>query len=94
MLGDSASPGVQSGANNIARGLSSGQQSYDTDEGMWPVSQPKEKVEGRWQTAGEIVFTGDIPVKQGELHAAFVLSSQANCDVESCDPSDALVTTI
>ena len=94
VLGDSASADVQSGADNIVRGLSSGQQNYDTDESMWPVSQPQEKMEGRWQTAGEIVFTGDIPTKQGELHAAFVLSDQANCDVETCDPSEALVGAI
>ena len=52
---------IQSGAENIVRGLSSGQQSYDTDESLWPVSEPQEKIEGRWQSAGEIVFTGDIP---------------------------------
>ena len=50
-------------------------------------------MEGRWQTAGEAKFTGDIPFKQGELHAAFVLSDKANCDVESCDASKALEMT-
>ena len=47
-------------------------------------------LERRWQTSGEIKFTGDVPVKQGELHAAFVLSDRANCDLISCNPQDAL----
>lgn len=89
-MGSSASAEVQSGANNIDRGLSKGEQSFDTDEGLYPVSEPIEKTEGKWQTSGEIQYTGDIPFKQGELHAAFVLSSKANCDMVSCDPSDAL----
>ena len=92
VLGGSASPEVQSGAREVERGLSSAQQSYDTDEDLWPVSEPREKVEAKWQTSGEIQYTGDIPLKQGELHGAFVLSSKANCDIISMDPSEALVS--
>ena len=47
MLGTSASEEVQSGALNLERGLSSGQQRYDTDESLYPVSEPREKLEGR-----------------------------------------------
>ena len=83
---------MQSGAGELERGLSSGQQSYETDEDLWPVSEPREKVEAKWQTSGEIQYTGDIPLKQGELHGAFVLSSRANCDIISLDPSEALVS--
>ena len=83
---------MQSGAGELERGLSGGQQSYETDEDLWPVSEPREKVEAKWQTSGEIQYTGDIPLKQGELHGAFVLSSRANCDVISMDPSEALVS--
>ena len=54
------------------------------------MSEPREKVEAKWQTSGEIQYTGDIPVKQGELHAAFVLTTTANCDIVSVDPSEAL----
>ena len=90
MLGSSASAEVQSGAEYLDRGLSKGQQSYDTDEALYPVSQPLEKVEGKWQTSGEIEYTGDTPMKQGELHAAFVLSTRAKCDMISCDTSEAL----
>ena len=90
MLGPSASSKVQSGAEYLERALSSGQQSYDTDESLYPVSEAREKLEGRWQTSGEIKYTGDIPVKAGELHAAFVLSSKANCDIALIDATEAL----
>ena len=58
---------------------------------MWPVSEPRQKVEALWQTAGEIQYTADLPTRAGELHAAFVVSTRANCDVLSVDASDALV---
>ena len=63
VLGDSASPAVRSGANDITleRGLTSGKQSFETDETLWPVSQPIEKVEAKWQTSGEAEYVGDIP---------------------------------
>ena len=90
MLGTSASEEVQSGALNLERGLSSGQQSYDTDESLYPISEPREKLEGKWQAAGEIKYTGDSPIKPGELHAAFVLSNKANCDLVSIDAAVAM----
>jgi len=90
VLGDDASPLVRSGATNLDRGLSSGEQSYDTDESLWPVSQPIEKVEAKWQTSGEIEYVGDIPTKAGELHGAFVLSTRANCDVVNVNATKAL----
>ena len=58
---------------------------------MWPVSEPIEKVEAKWQTSGEIKYVGDNAEKQGELHGAFVLSSRANCDVVSVNATRALV---
>ena len=82
---------MRTGATNLDRGLSRGEQSYDTDESLWPVSQPIEKVEAKFQTAGELEYVGDLPTKQGELHAAFVLSSRANCDVLTVNTSRALV---
>jgi xanthine dehydrogenase/oxidase len=82
---------VRSGALNLDRGLSRGEQSYDTDESLWPVSEPIEKVESKWQTSGELKYVGDIPSQQGELHSAFVLSKRANCDVVSVNATRALV---
>ena len=82
---------MRSGALNLDRGLSRGEQSYDTDESLWPVSEPIEKVEAKWQTSGELKYVGDIPTQQGELHSAFVLSKRANCDVVSVNATKALV---
>ena len=61
---------------------------------MWPVSQPHEKVEAKWQTAGEIKYTADMPVRHGELHGAFVLSTKGNCDLISIDATGALVNSL
>ena len=90
VLGDAAPQAVRSGADSLERGLSGGQQTYDTDPALYPVSEPREKVEARWQTAGEIKYTPDLPLSAGELHGAFVLSNRANCSVESVDPARAL----
>jgi len=89
-LGDAASPEVQSGALNLERGLSKGQQAFETDEAQWPVTQPVEKMEGKYQASGEAEYVNDIPVVQGEHHAAFVLSGQANCDIVSVNTRKAL----
>ena len=61
---------------------------------MWPVSQPNEKVEAKWQTAGEIKYTADMPVRHGELHGAFVLSTKGNCDLISIDATETLVNRV
>ena len=61
---------------------------------MWPVSQPRQKVEALWQTAGEIQYTADLPSRAGELQAAFVLSSRANSTILSVDATEALVRMI
>jgi len=90
VLGDSASEAVRSGALDLDRGLSSGQQDFETDESQWPVSQPMQKYEAKIQAAGEAEYVNDIPTIAGELHAAFVLSNTANCDIASVDTDAAL----
>ena len=55
------------------------------------MSEPRQKVEALWQTSGEIKYTGDLPVREGEIHGAFVLTTRANCHVLSVNPSEALV---
>ena len=76
---------------DLERGISKGEQNYETDESMWPVSEPIEKLEAKWQCSGEIQYVGDIPMGQGELHGAFVMANQANCDIASIDTTKALV---
>lgn len=85
---------LQSGATGIVRGVSSGVQNYDTDPSLYPVNKPVEKYEARIQCTGEAEYTNDLPNLPGELHAAFVYSTVANCDLDMVDPSDALVRYI
>ncbi len=90
ILGDSASAGVRSGAGAIPRGVSRGDQSYRTDPALYPLGQPIPKVESRAQCTGEAEYAGDIPPVPGELHAALVFSSRANCELGAVDPAPAL----
>jgi len=90
VLGDAASAEVQSGALKLDRGLSRGEQTFETDEAQWPVTKPVEKMEAKVQASGEAEYVNDIPMKQGELHAAFCLSTQANCSVVSVNTTKAL----
>ena len=91
MLGDKCTEDVRSGAYELDRGVTSGQQDFETDEAQWPISKPVEKYEAKIQTAGEAEFVNDIPSVKGELNAAFVLSTVANCDIVSVDTTEALV---
>ena len=93
MLGKSASPEVQSAAKELDRGLSSGEQTWETDESQWPMTQPVEKYEGKIQCSGEAKYVNDKPTVLGELHAAFVLTSRGNCDVATVNTDAALVNT-
>jgi hypothetical protein len=68
-----------------------GVQDFETDESQWPISQPVEKLEGRVQCGGEAEYVNDIQPASGELHAAFVMTSRANCDIVAVDTAAALV---
>lgn len=92
VLGASASSAVQSGAEELERGLSSGVQEWETDESQWPLTQPVQKYEGKIQCAGEAEYTNDRPKVFGELHAAFVLTTKANCDIAAINKEHALVS--
>ena len=89
-LGNSISDELQSGANGISRGISSGVQTYETDPDLYPVNQPVEKYEARLQCTGEAEYGNDIPLVPGELWAALVYSTRGNCELDTVDPSDAL----
>ena len=94
ILGDSAAPAVQSAAADLERGLSSGAQDWETDESQWPITKPVEKTEAKIQCSGEATYVNDIPPVQGELQAAFVLTSVANCDIAAVDTAAALVSRL
>jgi xanthine dehydrogenase/oxidase len=57
---------------------------------MYPVNKPIPKVEAAAQTAGEAEFINDIPERPGELHGAFVLTTQGSGSIASIDDSQAL----
>lgn len=90
-LGSSASAIIQSGAQGITRGVSSGSQTYETDSSLYPINKPVEKYEARLQCTGEAIYANDEPILPGELHAAFVYSTVANCELDTVDPTPALV---
>lgn len=70
--------------------VSSGQQSYQTDENLWPLNKGIHKVEGQSQCTGELEYVDDIPKIHGELYAAVVQAKQANCQLDQVDPGAAL----
>jgi xanthine dehydrogenase/oxidase len=57
---------------------------------MYPVNKPIPKVEAAAQTAGEAEYVNDIPERPGELHGAFVLTTQGSGSIASIDDSQAL----
>ena len=65
-------------------------QHYETDPSLFPINKPVEKYEARLQCTGEAIYINDIPEIPGELHAAFVYSTIANCDLDTVDPTEAL----
>ena len=75
----------------IHRGLSKGKQSHSDFEEEWPMYQPIPKIEGKSQCTGEAEYIGDIGKFKGEVHAAFVTADQAVGELDSVDPSEALV---
>ena len=52
------------------------------------------KIEGQSQCTGEAEYVGDIAPAKGEVHAAFVTTTLANCDLDVVDPADALVQIV
>ena len=72
------------------RPLQQGSQEYQTDASLFPVNKPVKKLESLVQCSGEAEYINDLPLSPKELHAAFVLTSQANCDIDILDPTPAL----
>merc|ERR1719192_3278625 len=59
------------------RGLQQGSQKYEEDPSLFPVNKAVAKLESLVQCSGEAEYINDIPASPRELHAAFVLTSQA-----------------
>ena len=56
--------------------------------------QPIPKLESKSQCSGEAEYIGDISKFKGEVHAAFVTAGEAVGELDSVDPSEALVSSI
>ena len=91
-LGAQASAELQSGAEGIIRDVSSGLQTYETDPSLFPINKPVEKYEARLQCTGEAIYANDMPILPAELHAAFVYSTMANCELDNVDTTEAMVS--
>ncbi|XP_076048889.1 uncharacterized protein LOC143029787 [Oratosquilla oratoria] len=81
---------MESGATDLERPLSHGTQTYDLNQDSWPFAEPVPKLESGIQCTGEAEYVDDMPELPGELHAAFVLSKQANATLDIVDPSQAV----
>lgn len=90
VLGDSASSAVVSGASDLVRPVSSGQQTYPENPDVWPLAKPVTKIEAPIQCSGEAEYITNIPAHPGELLGMFVTSTQANARLVSIDTTDAL----
>jgi hypothetical protein len=94
VLGDSVSSDKLKSAafRELFRGCSKGKQTYPNFEENWPMYQPIPKIESKAQCSGEAEYIGDIPDFNGLLHCALVIADQGVGELDSVDPSDALVS--
>nr|XP_018909622.1 PREDICTED: xanthine dehydrogenase-like [Bemisia tabaci] len=83
----SISPKYRSGGEKLVRPLSSGKQSFDSDEKMWPVNKAMPKLEAYSQCSGEAEFSNDVLAPPGELYGAFVLAPVGPGILDSIDTS-------
>lgn len=82
------------GSKELERPLSSGMQTFESDEKSYPLTQPVLKYEGLIQCTGEAQFTDDMFSNQmvdKELWAAFVPTSEVHSTLIRIDASKALV---
>ncbi|XP_035691294.1 xanthine dehydrogenase-like [Branchiostoma floridae] len=81
---------VRSAADSLARPVSLGEQHFQTKESEWPLRQPMPKTSSRVQASGEAIYINDMPATPGEVYAAFVTSTVANCKLGNMDFSHAM----
>ncbi|KPJ03064.1 Xanthine dehydrogenase [Papilio xuthus] len=85
-------PRYRSGKRDLrkTRPLSSGKQEYDTNPTLWPLNEPRPKLEALIQCSGESVYVNDTPTLPREVFCAFVPSEISVGEIECIDPSIAL----
>lgn len=86
-----------SGQWPLERTLSSGSQTFQSNEKTYPLTQPALKYEGLIQCSGEAEYIndmfGNVPNADQELWAAFVPATQVHAKIVQIDASKALVST-
>lgn len=86
-------PRLASGIDSIVdnRVISSGIETYSNDPSIFPVTKPMSKINALLQASGEAAYVYDTSIDdQHDLDGAFILSSLANCRIDSIDTSAAL----
>ncbi|XP_075153163.1 uncharacterized protein LOC142226821 [Haematobia irritans] len=79
-----------SGGYLLKRELSSGQQIFDTNKNVYPVTQPVQKLEALIQCSGEAKYMNDLITSSNALHCAFVGATKVGKTIEKIDASEAL----
>lgn len=69
----SVPPKIASAISKLTRGVSSGEQSFQTDPSEYPVSKPIPKLKAHQQTSGEAQYTDDIPSPEGKFHYTLLI---------------------
>ncbi|CAH1253092.1 XDH [Branchiostoma lanceolatum] len=82
---------VRSAGDSLVRPVSRGEQHFQTKESEWPLRQPMPKTSSRVQASGEAIYINDMPAIPGEVFAAFVTSTVANCKLGNLDFSRAMI---
>ncbi|EGG20479.1 xanthine dehydrogenase [Cavenderia fasciculata] len=78
----------KSATNPYHREMTSGEQTYQTQPLLHPVTQPIKHQSSDKQVTGEAIYVDDM--KQSSLYAAMVLSTKAHANITSIDASKAL----
>lgn len=91
---DKLKPIYRSGATDLkqTRPLSKGTEVYDTNPILWPINEPMPKTDALIQCAGEAKYVNDLPTQANEAYCAFVTSDVGLGEIESIDPTAALVS--
>ena len=86
------SPRYKSGADTLidTRDISHGQQFYPTNPSTYPVTKGMTKLNAYLQASGEAEYVYDMPAAPNQLYGAFILTQQANCQIDKIDDSTAM----
>ncbi|XP_017465818.1 PREDICTED: indole-3-acetaldehyde oxidase-like [Rhagoletis zephyria] len=81
-----------SGGNILQRPLSSGMQTFETNEKNYPVTQAVEKVEAIIQCSGEATYMNDTLTSSNSVYCAFANATKVGATIEEIDASEVLQT--